>query len=43
MTTNTTIGNNGTTMSQSLLNTMNGTGSCTGPDGKKRDGIHFKL
>jgi flagellar basal-body rod modification protein FlgD len=27
VTTNTTIGNNGTTMSQSLLNTMNGTGS----------------
>ena len=30
MTTNTTIGNNGTTLSQTLLDTMNGTGSASG-------------
>ena len=33
MTTNTTIGNNGATMSQTLLNTMNGTSSTSGTSG----------
>ena len=33
MTTNTTIGNNGATMSQTLLNTMNGTTSTSGTSG----------